>query len=144
MYASNSTEMDFWSRMLAGFDLPRFGRKYFFSLGSTATCVFLVVKQFVRPMRHDDWMIVGVSGLEPLWGGGSRRIVLLNFFLYKIGKIIKWTLLSVNMHIVLFCALVSFKRYTLESPVHCSVMVMVVERNPTISFLLFSSNFFLA
>jgi len=29
MYASNSTEMDFWSRMLAGFDLPRLDANIF-------------------------------------------------------------------------------------------------------------------
>jgi len=46
----------------------------------------------------------------------------------------------VNMHIVLFCALVWFKRYTLESTVHCSVIVMIVEENPTIEFFSFFSH----
>jgi len=42
-----------------------------------------------------------------------------------------------SMHIVLFCALVCFKRNTFESLVHCSVVVMIVQENPTISFSYF-------
>lgn len=43
--------MDFWSRIPAGCDLPRLGSNVFFSFENTATCMFLAVKQFVRPMR---------------------------------------------------------------------------------------------
>jgi len=50
-------------------------------------------------------MLVGGVWPRAVVGGGPRRIELL-IFLDKIGKIIESTLFSVNMHIVLFCALV--------------------------------------
>ena len=75
MYALNSIEMDFWSRIPAGFDLPRLdGLKYFFLFGSTASCGFSTVKQFVRPVgrdEHGSGLDRTGSGLKPIFGGSG-------------------------------------------------------------------------
>jgi len=83
MYALNSTETDSWSQIPVGFDLPRMESTIFLLYGSTATCVFLTVKQFVRPMKHYDWLLVGGVWPRAVVGGVPRRIELLNFFSIK-------------------------------------------------------------
>jgi len=54
-------------------------------------------------MKHFWLNAWGVFGLGPLWPGGPRRIVLLDFFKYKIGKILNEQYFCKHAHCALLC-----------------------------------------